>query len=242
MWALRKPQARPPNPLRADRPQRAVALAATIAAAVALLSSATAYASPGPTVTKPTASSVTAARAACRSVHSAGPLAAKATEGKLVLTDSLGRYTAVLLVGNDVLKICISRGPREVGIEGANLGVTAMPGPDQLAGYGGGGETARGFDGGDGDGNLAGRAGSDVVGLKFIFANGATVDAIVRSGFYFAWWSYRLDGAHGSLSPSSHPTSVEITTKSGKTARSPMSCRTDACIFVPLNPSHRRAL
>jgi hypothetical protein len=177
MWALRKPQARPPNPLRADRPQRAVALAATIAAAVALLSSATAYASPGPTVTKPTASSV-----------------------------------------------------------------TAMPGPDQLAGYGGGGETARGFDGGDGDGNLAGRAGSDVVGLKFIFANGATVDAIVRSGFYFAWWSYRLDGAHGSLSPSSHPTSVEITTKSGKTARSPMSCRTDACIFVPLNPSHRRAL
>jgi hypothetical protein len=86
-----------------------------------------------------------------------------------------------------------------------------------------------------------GQAGSNVSAVTFKFANGKTVAARVKKGWYFAWWPWI-----------STPTSVTVTTSSGTTT-SPLSspntqsvevipgCRpgSSGCVFVktPLVPA-----
>jgi hypothetical protein len=83
-----------------------------------------------------------------------------------------------------------------------------------------------------------GQTGSDVSAVTFAFANGKTVAATVRNGWYFAWWPWI-----------STPTSVTVTTSSGTTTSRLSSsnalrvavvpgCRpgSSGCVFVKTRP------
>jgi hypothetical protein len=87
-----------------------------------------------------------------------------------------------------------------------------------------------------------GQAGSSVSAVTFRFANGKTVAAAVKNGWYFAWWPWI-----------STPISVTVTTGSGTTS-SPLSssnglriavkpgCRpgSSGCVFVKTPPAPTR--
>ena len=65
-----------------------------------------------------------------------------------------------------------------------------------------------------------GQAGSDVSAVTFTFADGNTVAATVKNGWYFAWWPWL-----------STPTSVTVTTSSGTTT-SPVTSSTGLRVAV----------
>lgn len=219
----------------------AAAVAAAIGVAVVLLTSAApvAYAGWSPIPTTPTPAAVRAAMAACDAMHP-GPLAAKAFGRSPVLVDARGRYTALVFVAGDDVSDCISDGLRKhTGVGGSNLTFDAKPGRDQLGLFSGeGGGSDLGFAGvNGGEKHLFGMAGRDVTGVKFVFAKGITVDATVENGWYFAWWPYQRDPPRGVLPPASNPTSVVVTTSSGKTFASPLpskSCHPGhpGCVFA----------
>jgi hypothetical protein len=73
--------------------------------------------------------------------------------------------------------------------------------------------------------HLFGRAGDDISAVTFAFSNGATVQATVENGWYFAWWPWNAT-----------PTSAEVTTSTG-TVTSPLpgpQCdeQSNSCVFV----------
>jgi hypothetical protein len=67
-----------------------------------------------------------------------------------------------------------------------------------------------------------GQAGSDVSAVTFKFANGKTVDASVKNGWYFAWWPWI-----------STPTSVTVTTNSGTTTSRLSSSNAQSVAVIP---------
>jgi hypothetical protein len=74
--------------------------------------------------------------------------------------------------------------------------------------------------------NIAGRAGRDIASATFVFANGKTVTATIRNGWYFAWWPNM-----------GRPTSVQVTTTSGAKINSQLDCKPGAgsCVFAGIN-------
>jgi len=130
---------------------------------------------------------------------------------------------------------CITNGSGGTASQSSGFGQRGIPKPgaDQITDVGGGTGGAPGFGGGDPNqpppqsgqaGSMRsavqvtgvesddfGMAGSDVSAVTFDFAGGATVDATVQNGWYFAWWPMLDD-----------PASVQITTTSGQT-------QTDEC-------------
>lgn len=225
-------------------------LAAGIATAAVLLTSTApvAYAGWSPIPTTPTASAVAAATAACDRAHHGGGLLGPAPSGKPVLTDARGLYTAAVYVSDGVANTCISSGRGHGTSDGAtNLRLLAKhgvpkPGADQLGEPSGGGGTAPGFSTPHatrgGEMHVLGLAGNDITGVTFVFADRTKVQATVESGWYFAWWPYT------SASARSYPTSVEVTTRSGRTRVSPMdssACNAEpTCVFARLDPNLSR--
>jgi hypothetical protein len=203
------------------------ALTAAIVAVIVLLSSGApvAYAGWTPVPTTPTPAALAAATAACNWMNDAnGP---PTLTGTPVLIDARGRYTAAIYVNGEVAHICISDGEHNGTTLAMDSGVQwsdAAHGPDQLSSPMGSGGSAVGFPGSVGGAaqfpgsaepgqeyNASGLAGSGVSDVAFVFADGATVDATVQNGWYFAWWPNR-----------NWPTSVKVTSSSG-TVVSPMS-------------------
>jgi len=71
-----------------------------------------------------------------------------------------------------------------------------------------------------------GQAGSDVSAVTFAFANGKTIAAKLANGWYFAWWPWI-----------SAPTSVTVTTRSGKdTSRVSSSSRLSVAVVPGCKP------
>lgn len=215
-------------------------VAAGTTAAILLLSSGASVAYAGwsavpSTVTPAVLASVTEAcnRAAPHNARHDWPLL---TAGQAVVSEARGRYTAAVYHPvADQAFACITNGSG--GTASQSSGFTALrtpkPGADQITDVGGGAGGAPGFGGGDPNQPLPqsgqagsmrsavqvtgvesddfGMAGSDVSAVTFDFAGGATVDATVQNGWYFAWWPMLDD-----------PSSVQITTTSGQT-------QTDEC-------------
>jgi hypothetical protein len=217
------------------------ALVAAGAAAVAvLLTSAAPEAFAGWTAvpTKPAASALAAATAACNAMHPyKGPLT-----GTPVLTEARGKYTAAIYVSpsTGLDHVCISDGVEDdtdVGGGQGALTLSAAPGADQLGmpteiggsaprifgaatDYKGqvpswwtaltGSQRTR-IAGDEAEQDIFGLAGHDVQSVTLVFERGVTVNATVEHGWYFAWWP------GGEL-----PNKVQITTNSGTTTSSPL--------------------
>jgi hypothetical protein len=204
------------------------AVAAGIIAAVVLLSSGApaAWAGWTPTPTTPTAAAATSAAAACKAMNLPRTMT-ETMAGTPVLTDQRGPYTAAIYESNGNVSDCISNGTRGKGTYAdfsALLKLRAVPGPDQL-----GAEVSTGG-GGSAPSHLEGLAGSDITTVTFIFTGGAAVDATVQNGWYFAWWP-----------KAGLPTTVKVTTATGKTIISPMAGRnckpgSSTCAFAGNRP------
>jgi hypothetical protein len=175
-----------------------------------------AYAGWTPDPTTPTPAALTAATRACDwQINGNRP---PVLNGKPVLTDARGRYTAQLYVTKNDVRFCISPGHHTGTESGSSPGLLwfyAAPGPDQLGLSDNGGGSARGF--GTSNPNeddfvrhAFGLAGRNVRAVSFRFAGGSVVRATVEHGWYFAWWPNM-----------NYPASVAVTTTSG-TIRSPM--------------------
>ena len=125
-----------------------VALIAGIATAVVLLSSSApvAYAGWTPTPTTPTSAALPAGTPVCNPPPSRTP-GSQPSSGKLVLTDVRGRYTAVMYVFGDFVRVCMSDGNSGAGSEGDGLVLRfyAAPGPDELGLPSGGSGALNGF-------------------------------------------------------------------------------------------------
>jgi hypothetical protein len=188
--------------------------------------------------------------------------------GQPVLTDARGKYVAAIYASGSSVNVCISDGhDTGSSTGGGTLGFYATPGPDQLGLPTGGGGSAPGFPGANPnqplppqmrtamqaqpqlknnpsllakdeaerqhaldqgvETHLVGLAGSDIADATFVFANGKTVTATVQNGWYFAWWP-NID----------QPTSVQVTTRDGKTITSQMHCKpgTNSCMLAGINP------
>lgn len=201
----------------------AAVLVAGIAGAIVLLSCgvASAYGRGTPVSTTPTRAALAAATAACNWVHNHDK--PPVLGGSPVLAVARGRYTAQIYVEGKKVYHCVSdgnRGHTGVGFDGGLLTLHAAPAPDQLGLPAGGGGSAPGFAGSAPHQQSVvlhdlGRAGSDVSAVAFVFADGTTVDATVKNGWYFAWWPAR-NGFFGA-----QPRSVRVTTLS-RTTTSPM--------------------
>jgi hypothetical protein len=76
-------------------------------------------------------------------------------------------------------------------------------------------------DGGYGPDTL-GQAGKDVSAVRFAFANGKTVVAVVKNGWYFAWWPW-----------TSKPTSVTVRTQAGNVTSPLTSTNTSRVTVAP---------
>jgi hypothetical protein len=188
-----------------------------------------------------------------RSSRPSGPLASGATgseslgevcnktaprriTGQAVLRATSGRYVATVYhPTSSQVFVCLTKGRADAGAQGSNFGPRgiAKPGPDQIAGLGGGAGAAPGFPGSSPlqplpsqyrnasnatkqrmqrvvatgvESDVVAMVGSHVSQVAFDFTRGVTVDAVVHNGWYFAWWP-TLD----------RPTSLRITTTSGRT-------------------------
>ncbi len=149
-----------------------------------------------------------------------------------VLTDVRGKSVAVLTVTHNAVHACIVGGGQL--LDQYYNGTLAAPEPNKLSSGPVGGTRGAAYSHGhevEGLGagwHLVGRAGSQVSAVRFTFANGVRVTATVRNGWYFAWWPWTTD-----------PRSVQLTTTSGTTTTSAMSCRPRSldCVFSNKVPS-----